>query len=189
MHESVYKDTEPNAKPRGLANSRGVCYANSVLQCLAAILNPHALIEQLGARLGKPTKWPIRYNDPTKVHEILTKIIWTDINPAADFMQVMKLIKIRHRKRAVHPYRFQAALALKGKKNSEKFASNQGGYPYPWLQLLLQCLCEGPNFDGEPKAVSDPIINRLFKISSLYERQCRRCDCTWSFQSPNSENR
>jgi hypothetical protein len=65
-----------------------------------------------------------QYRTP-QVDKHVQEIDLRHINPAADFIHIVKLMQ-KGPADIVHPYDFQAILAAKGGKNGEEFASGEG---------------------------------------------------------------
>jgi hypothetical protein len=166
-----------NRTPCRLANQKEVCYSNAVLQCFAKLIDPSYLGLKLGiTRLQNHEIWCTRLN-VTSTSEVDKRVQETDvrhINPAADFIRIVKLMQ-KGRAAVVHPYYFEAVLAAKGGENGEEFASGEGAYPYCWFRFTLNSLCEGAGFSGQCRVASHPVIDEIFKIRSAFATVCNAC--------------
>ena len=105
-----------NHTPCRLANQREVCYSNAVLQCFAKLIDPSYLGLKLGITHLQNHGILCTRLDVTSTSEVDKRVQETDvrhINPAADFIRIVKLMQ-KGRANVVHPYYFQAILAAKG---------------------------------------------------------------------------
>lgn len=102
--------------PCRLANQKEVCYSNAVLQCFAELIDPSYLGSKLGiTHLQNHGTLRTRLDVTSAPHvdKHVQEIDLRHINPAADFIHIVKLMQ-KGPAGVVHPYYFQAILAAKG---------------------------------------------------------------------------
>jgi hypothetical protein len=166
-----------NRTPCRLANQKEVCYSNAVLQCFAKLIDPSYLGLKLGITYLQNHEILCTRLDVTSTPEVDKRVQETDvrhINPAADFIRIVKLMQ-KGRANVVHPYYFQAILAAKGGENGKEFASGEGAYPYCWFRFTLNSLCEGASFNGQSGVASHPVIDKMYKVHSAFATVCNAC--------------
>lgn len=169
-----------NRIPSGLANQKGVCYSNAVLQCFAKFIDPVELGSKL--RLDHPPREHVWYHalhasSTVYVDEQIVKAALENINPAVEFLRVLRSMQ-ENEAAIVFPYYFQASLAAKGGENGYEFASGEGAYPYCWFRFVLNSLCEGVEFNGQSKMASHPVIDNMYKVHSTFTSSCHECYTT-----------
>ena len=163
--------------PCRLANQKEVCYSNAVLQCFAELIDPSYLGSKLGiTHLQNHGTLRTRLDVTSAPHvdKHVQEIDLRHINPAADFIHIVKLMQ-KGPAGVVHPYYFQAILAAKGGENGKEFASGEGAYPYCWFRFTLNSLCEGASFNGHSGIASHPVIDKLCKVRSAFANVCDAC--------------
>lgn len=172
----VTESRAKDVKPCGLANQKEVCYSNAVLQCLSRLVKPDDLRVRLGTvKLIIREPWysgvdvtSARARDE-RVKEDLERY-----HPAIEFLRVLEQMQ-NTLTGVVYPYHFQAALAAKGGKMGEEFASGGGAYPYCWFRFLLNSLCEGTGFNGHPYLLLHDVFDTMYKVESTSAWRCRKC--------------
>jgi hypothetical protein len=148
-----------------------------VLQCFAKLIDPSYLGLKLGITHLQNYGILCTRLDVTSTSEVDKRVEETDvrhINPAADFVRIVKLMQ-KGPANVVHLYYFQAILAAKGGKNGEEFASGEGAYPYCWFRFTLNSLCEGASFNGQSGVASHPVIDKMYKVHSAFATVCNAC--------------
>jgi hypothetical protein len=111
---------------------------------------------------------------PPQIDKRVQETDLRDINPAADFIRVLKSMQ-KASVEIVYPYYFQAILAAKGGKNGEEFTCGEGAYPFCWFRFTLNSLCQGARFDGQSRLASHPVIDELCKVRSAFTYVCSVC--------------
>lgn len=165
-----------DVKPCGLANQKEVCYSNAVLQCLSRLMEPHHFRVQLEiVKLEKREAWHSGV-DVTNTRAIDERIKegLVKYHPAIDFLRVLERMQ-NTLTDFFYPYHFQAALAAKGGKRGEEFASGGGAYPYCWFRFLLDSLCEGTDWNGHPDLSLRDVVDAMCKVESMSAWRCRAC--------------
>ncbi|KAH6613191.1 hypothetical protein C7974DRAFT_444874 [Boeremia exigua] len=173
---SVAGSNAMSFRPCGLANQRGVCYSNAVLQCLARLICLHSLQSQLReAGHERADTWyaEVDITDPTAVEKRLGRALGR-INPAKDCLHVIREMQ-NNQTVLVYPYYFQASLAAKGRKRGRQFVSGGGAYPFCWFRFALDGLCKGVRFKGQSETASHDVVDSMFKVDSLFVCTCREC--------------
>jgi hypothetical protein len=163
-------------KPCSLVNQNGLCYSNSVLQCLSRLTNVDDLRSRLGLVEHSLFDTWCPGVDVTSQSEVDRRIRegLEKIHPAVQFLCVMREMQNR-RTDVVYPYHYQAALSARGGKRGEEFASGIGAYPYCWFRFVLDSLCEGTNFNGHPEVASNDVIDEMYKVGNSFSSACTGC--------------
>lgn len=172
----VTESCAEDAKPCGLANQKEVCYSNAVLQCLSRLMEPHHFRARLATvKLGKREACHsgVDITDTRAIDERIKEGLVV-YDPAIDFLRVLEQMQ-NTLTDVVHPYHFQAALAAKGGKRGEEFASGGGAYPYCWFRFLLDSLCEGTDWNGHPDLSLRGVVDAMCKVESMSAWRCRAC--------------